>query len=118
MPYDAPSGALAAALYAGRPKEGYFKVSEPGVVTVREDGALAFAPAAQGKHQMLSVDPAQKEKVIQAYVELCSAKPVVPQRFRPPVAADAKDAKAADGKNAKPPDAKDAAKDPDKQEQP
>ncbi|HKD07847.1 MAG TPA: hypothetical protein VKB79_18255 [Bryobacteraceae bacterium] len=100
MPYDAPSAALAAALYAGRPKEEYFKVSEPGAATVRDDGTIAFAPAAQGKHQTLSVDPAQKDKIVQAYVELCSAKPVLPQRFRPPVAADGKapDAKTPDAK--------------------
>jgi hypothetical protein len=120
MPYDTPSTALAAALYAGRPKEGYFKVSDPGAISVRDDGAIAFAPSAQGKHQTLSVDPEKKDKVLQTYVELCSAKPVFPQRFRPPVAADAKadakDPKAAADKTAKPPEAKDAEKDPDKQE--
>ncbi|HZL57593.1 MAG TPA: hypothetical protein VFC21_10950 [Bryobacteraceae bacterium] len=96
MPYDAPTWALAAALYAGRPKEGSFKVSEPGTVTVRDDGKLGFAASAQGRHQTLTLDPAQKEKVLQAYIDLASAKPVFPQRFRPPVAADAK--KAADEK--------------------
>ena len=90
MPYDSPSGALAAALYATRPKEGYFKVSEPGIVTVHDDGRTSFAPAANGKHQYLMADSAQQEKVVHAYVELASAKPVIQQRFRPPVAADAK----------------------------
>ena len=32
MPYDAPSWAMAAALYAARPKEGYFKLSGPGTI--------------------------------------------------------------------------------------
>jgi len=86
--YDAPSGAMAAALHAGRPKEGYFKVSEAGTITVQDDGRTTFAAMAGGKHQHLIADPAQKEKILKAYVELTSAKPVMPQRFRPPVAAD------------------------------
>jgi len=90
MPYDAPTWAPAATLYAGRPKEGYFKVSEPGTIAVRDDGKLGFTASAQGRHQTLTLDPAQKEKVLQAYIDLASAKPVFPQRFRPPVAVDAK----------------------------
>jgi hypothetical protein len=90
MPYNTPSWAMAATLYAGRPKEGYFKVSEPGTITVHDDGRTSFAPSANGKHTHLIADPSQKEKIIQAYVDLASAKPVLPQRFRPPVAADAK----------------------------
>jgi purine nucleosidase len=83
MPYDCPSGAMAAALHAARPKEGYFKVSEPGTITVRDDGSNTFAASANGKHQHLIADPDQKEKILKAYVELASAKPVMPQRFRP-----------------------------------
>jgi hypothetical protein len=100
MPYNAPSWALAATLYAARPKEGYFKVSDPGTLVIGDDGKPAFTASAQGKHQMLSADPAQKDKVLQAYVDLTSAKPVFPQRFRPPVADDkkAEDKKADDKK--------------------
>ncbi len=84
--YNAPSDALAAALYAARPKETYFKVSEAGTVTVHDDGRTSFVAAAGGKHQHLIVDASQRDKVVQAYVDLASAKPVLPQRFRPPVA--------------------------------
>ncbi|HWE48368.1 MAG TPA: hypothetical protein VG273_01175 [Bryobacteraceae bacterium] len=62
MPYDAPSWAMTAALYAGRPKAGYFKVSDPGAFVVKGDGALAFTPQAGGKHQLLSLDPDQQGK--------------------------------------------------------
>ena len=86
MPYDAPTTAMAAALHATRMKEPYFKVSEPGTLSIGADGKLAFAPSAQGKHTQLSLDPAQKEKVQQLYVELATAKVIPPQRFRPPVA--------------------------------
>ena len=84
MPYDAPSWALAAALYAAQPKEGYFKLSGPGKISVDGEGRTSFAASEKGSHQYLVVDPAQKGKVILAYMELASAKPVAPQRFRGP----------------------------------
>ncbi|HXJ44533.1 MAG TPA: hypothetical protein VNH18_34925, partial [Bryobacteraceae bacterium] len=87
MPYDAPTTAMAAALYATRQKETYFKVSEPGTLSISTDGKVSFTASPQGKHQQLSLDPAQKDKVLAAYVELASAKVVLPQRFRPAAAA-------------------------------
>jgi inosine-uridine nucleoside N-ribohydrolase len=83
MPYDAPSWAMAAALYAARPREGYFKLSGPGTITVHEDGRTSFAASEGGKHRYLVNDPEQKERILQAYVELVSAKPEPRQRFRP-----------------------------------
>ncbi len=83
MPYDAPSWDMAAALYAGRPKEGYFKISAPGTITVLADGRTSFTSAEKGMHRYLIADPAEKEKVLQAYVELASAKPAPRKRFRP-----------------------------------
>jgi len=79
MPYDAPSTAMAAALYAVRPKENYFKVSEPGSISVLDTGAVKFTPSAQGKHRYLIADPEQKERVIKTFVELASAKPAPPR---------------------------------------
>ncbi len=87
MPYAAPTTALAAALYATRQKETYFK-AETGTVSVGADGKVSFVASASGKHTQLSVDPAQRDKVLAAYVELVTAKVVPPQRFRP-AAADA-----------------------------
>jgi hypothetical protein len=58
MPYDAPAVAMAAALYAVRPQENYFKVSEPGALTLTDDGHIRLAPAAGGKHHTLIADPA------------------------------------------------------------
>jgi Inosine-uridine preferring nucleoside hydrolase len=73
MPYDAPSTALAAVLYAVRAKENYFKLSEP-----------------EDKHRRLIVDPAQSERIVQIYTEMASAKPVPRQpRFRGPQKKDA-----------------------------
>ncbi len=67
MPYDAPAPAMAAALYAVHPDD-YFKLSDP-------------SPDSKVRHLIL--DPSQKEKVLQTYVEMASAKPVVrAPRFR------------------------------------
>ena len=96
MPYDTPAPAMSAALFAARPKEGYFKVSDPGTIAIHDDGRMVFAAAAGGKHQMLMPDAEKKDKVVQAFVELTAAKPVIPQRFRPPAADDKKDDKKPD----------------------
>lgn len=76
LPYDAPAAAMAAALYAVRPQEGYFKLSAPGTASVGPAG---------GKHRMLEPDLAQKDRILQIYAEMASTHPVGrPQRFRPP----------------------------------
>jgi hypothetical protein len=75
MPYDAPAPALAAMLYAIKPNEPFFKVSDAGTITVSDDGRLRFAPAADGRHRYLIVDAAQKDKVLETYTALVPAKP-------------------------------------------
>lgn len=85
MPYDAPTSAMAALLYAVRPQEGYFKLSEPGTIRALDDGRAKFTPSPEGKHRYLILDPEQKERVIKTYIELASAKPAPRQpRFRRP----------------------------------
>ena len=64
MPYDAPSWAMAAVLYAARPQENYFSLSD-----------------AEGGRKRLGLDPSQKDRIIQAYTQLASAKPVPRRRF-------------------------------------
>jgi hypothetical protein len=80
MPYDAPAPSMAAALYAARPD--CFKLSAVGTIAVLEDGRTRFTPAPGGKSRYLTIDADQKEKVIQSYVELASAKPVPRQGGR------------------------------------
>jgi hypothetical protein len=82
---NAPALAASAALYAGRPKEGYFTLSDAGP-----------------KRQNLSVNPAQKDKVVQTLVELASAKPVIRMRFRPDAMDEKKAADPADKAAANP----------------
>ena len=73
---DAPSTAMAAGLSAVR-TEGLFKLSDPGALG--ESGA--FTPGAGGKHRVLEIDPAAKDKILQAYLELAGTKQV-PRRGR------------------------------------
>lgn len=75
MPYDAPASALAAVLYAVHPEDGYFKLSDPGTITVLDDGRTRFTPGADGRHRHLIVDPAQKERVLGVYTSMVSAQP-------------------------------------------
>ena len=85
MPYDAPAVAMAAALYAVRPQENYFKLSDPGTATVGDNGAIRLDPAPAGKHRTLIADLSQKDRIQQVYAETASTKPVGRvQRFRPP----------------------------------
>lgn len=82
MPYEAPAWEAASVLFALRPKEEYFKLSQPGTVRLREDGGTEFVAAANGKHRYLIVDPAKKDAAIKAITELASTKPAAPRRPR------------------------------------
>ena len=87
MPYDAPTWDVAAVLQAVRPKEQYFQLSEPGTVTVADNGALTFTAKAGGRHRYLIADPSKKEALQKDMAALASVKPVV--RTRRPAAAAA-----------------------------
>jgi len=84
MPYDAPTWDLAAVLYAVRPGSGFFRLSEPGTISVLSDGSTRFSAAAAGKHRYLILDPAQKENILKTYREIVSAKPAPRQPRRQP----------------------------------
>ena len=84
MPYNTPATAMAAALYAARPKETYFQLSGPGAVKVEDDGRTSFTASEKGTQQYLIVDPAQKEKITALYLELVSGGPVGGGRRPPP----------------------------------
>jgi hypothetical protein len=74
-PYDAPTRALAAMLYAVRPDEDYFELSEPGTVSLLDDGTTRFAPSPQGRHRYLSASAGGEERVLETYTTLLSAPP-------------------------------------------
>jgi len=65
----------AAALYAVRPKAGYYQESEPGLVSVGADGALSFEPTAEGRHRRLGLASSNSEALRQLYADLISGQP-------------------------------------------
>jgi inosine-uridine nucleoside N-ribohydrolase len=82
MPYDAPTWDMTAVLYAVRPDANYFRLSDPGTISVLDDGRTKFSPSPGGKHRYLILDPAQKENIVKTYIEIASAKPVPRQPRR------------------------------------
>ena len=90
MPYDAPSQAVAAALYAANRAGDFFELSEPGTIQVLDGGRTRWEKSANGKHRYLIVPAAKKAQIVEAYTTMASAKPAPPPvRFRPQQQADA-----------------------------
>jgi hypothetical protein len=76
-PYDAPSHDLAAMHYTAIPESGFFQVSEPGMLSVSENGATVFAIGA-GAVRRITADPSKRAETLAAFVELVSTKPPPP----------------------------------------
>lgn len=87
MPYDAPCYDMSGALYAVHPEKGLFSLSDPGSLVVDDGGRLRFTAGGGGRVRSLLVDAARKNKIIETYIELASAKPVPPPARRPKPAA-------------------------------
>jgi len=75
MPYDRPTWDLTSVLYAVRPDKGYFDLSQPGTIRVREDGRTYLEPSPEGLHRYLNVDDPQRTRVLDTFVALCSQAP-------------------------------------------
>jgi hypothetical protein len=88
MPYDAPTSALAALLYAVHPESDAYRLSEPGTLSVLDDGRTRFTPGADGTHRYLIANPARAQRLLGQYTALVSAPPMPrPVRKKPPMAA-------------------------------
>lgn len=72
MPYREPLWDPTAVLYAVRPNAGYFSLSEPGRVLVKDAGETVFEPVPQGRHRYLMVNDAQRAAVREAISLLVS----------------------------------------------
>ncbi|WP_417382936.1 nucleoside hydrolase [Gimesia sp.] len=75
--HDRPSWDLTSVLYAVRPDDGYFDLSEPGKVTVDDDGFLSFHPTKQGRDRYLKMNPLQAVQVKEVLRSLVSQPPVI-----------------------------------------
>lgn len=88
MPYDAPTTALTALLYAAQPEGDEYRLSEPGTIAVLDDGRTRFTPRPGGTHRYLSANPARMQSLLTQYTALVSAppmpRPVIKRKPMPP----------------------------------
>ena len=75
MPYDRPTWDLTSVLYAVRPEEGYFDLSEPGTIVVDDEGRTRLIPSEDGQHRYLIVNDGQRLRIREALVYLASQPP-------------------------------------------
>lgn len=74
-PHNRPSWDLTSVLYAVRPADGYFELSEPGQVQVAADGSTSFVADRTGLHRYLVLQPERMLRVREALRELASEPP-------------------------------------------
>jgi purine nucleosidase len=72
FPYDRPTWDITAALYAIRPNDGYFSLSEPGTIEVDKTGVTTFRASPGGKHRYLVMNDAQRARALEAMILLSS----------------------------------------------
>jgi purine nucleosidase len=72
FPYDRPTWDITAALYAIRPDDGYFSLSEPGTISVDKTGVTTLVPSPAGKHRYLVMNDAQRARALEAMILLSS----------------------------------------------
>jgi len=75
FPYDRETWDLTSVLYAARPDDGYFSLSEPGRVVVDERGMTRFEPAPGGRHRYLKAGETQRARALEAMIWLASQPP-------------------------------------------
>jgi inosine-uridine nucleoside N-ribohydrolase len=72
FPYDRPTWDVTAALYAIRPDDGYFSLSESGSIHVDATGVTTLIPAAGGKHRYMVMNDVQRARALEAMILLSS----------------------------------------------
>lgn len=77
MPYDAPLYDLAAMHFAVHPDSGFFGLSNPGSLSVSDQGGLRFVEGA-GNVRRLTLEPSKKEEARAALIAIASAMPTPP----------------------------------------
>jgi purine nucleosidase len=72
FPYDRPTWDVTAALYAIRPNDGYFSLSDPGSINVDAAGVTTLVPSADGKHRYMVMNDVQRARALEAMILLSS----------------------------------------------
>jgi inosine-uridine nucleoside N-ribohydrolase len=79
-PTDATTAGLAAALYAVKSQENFFKLSEPGEIKILDDNRIGFSPGLGGRRRYLIVEPETKDRLLTSYIQMASARPIPPAK--------------------------------------
>ena len=79
MPYDRPTWDPTAVLYAVE-GESWFTVSEPGFISVTDEGSTLFTPDEKGTRRYLKVDDAQADAILDHFVKVISSVPAKRQQ--------------------------------------
>lgn len=74
-PHNRPTWDLTSVLYGVWPDRGYFDISPPGDVTVRDDGVTQWEPRSGGQHRYLVLTEPQRIRLTEALVQLASQPP-------------------------------------------
>jgi purine nucleosidase len=74
-PHNRPTWDLTSVLYGVRPGRGYFNLSKPGRVMVKDDGLTEFKADSNGSHHYLIVTEEQRIRVTETMVTLASQPP-------------------------------------------
>lgn len=74
-PHNRPTWDLTSVLYGVYPEAGYFDVSPAGTVTVGEKGLTEFSADDNGRHRYLIMSDRQRDRVVEALVQLSSQPP-------------------------------------------
>ena len=74
MPYDRPTWDPTAVLYAVE-GDSWFTVSEPGFITVTDEGSTLFTPDPSGTRRYLSIDKAQADAIKAHFVDMITKAP-------------------------------------------
>jgi hypothetical protein len=74
--HDRPTWDLTSVLYAVRPNDGYFDLSEPGSVSVADDGFTTFTETPNGRDRYLKMNGKQAIRVIETQRALVSQPPM------------------------------------------
>jgi hypothetical protein len=75
--HDRPTWDLTSVLFAVRPDDGYFELSEPGRVVVERDGFTRFEPQPDGRDRYLKMNHDQMLRVVEVQRALVSQPPTM-----------------------------------------
>jgi len=77
MPFDMPLNDLAAVHYAVKPDAGVFGLSDPGTLSIANDGNISFV-AGSGNARKMLLEPGKTPEALDALLAMAAAQPALP----------------------------------------